>query len=525
MPAIVVRPEALLSKLTSEFLSKQNPSWFCKLYAVLLNDGTSQKAKQVAADCPIVRLRTGDHVPLRTNGRPSASLPSGSKSKGPTVDPKVLKTSRARQYFEASGYQVPDLTSEVLNRILPKYRKQSPAVNLENHLRHLAKILRTYHAVKDTSALFRELADCRIVLCLNRATGDSKYRLPREAYVWDENLADYFGGNPEAWFMSPDYANATEGVAIIKLYTELGIAKEFPREVCDDGDYRNYHLGEHTRGVDGFRPDWDLDGLDFATSHPSLQASAYIWNRLLPQFEFRISGIVQFSTIQNFPDNKTREELQMSAGGAALKDRPWIPDESGHFCTSKEIGTINCLHETLERKQILLDILSEGASVKRIQAARTLGITPADAAFMNDHKEEYERWKAEIEARSKNRDQVANAPVKDRVGRDEKLGDRIEAAPDNHKQISGRTSRLPLFRAGSARNELKGNLKTAAVIIRIHFTRTCPQMRTTTQTPALRWSHPTPDFRSDDVASVHLEIESAGMKQGSAVAASANTFR
>ncbi len=47
---------------------------------------------------------------------------------------------------------------------------------------------------------------------------------------------------------------------------------------------RHWH-GDHERGIAGFHPDWNLDGLDFATAHPTIEAAEFIWNDLLPRLE------------------------------------------------------------------------------------------------------------------------------------------------------------------------------------------------------------------------------------------------
>jgi hypothetical protein len=112
-----------------------------------------------------------------------------------------------------------------------------------------------------------------------------------------------------------------------------------------------------------------------------------------------------------------------------LRERAWIPDSAGEFRTGKQIHTLDALHDLLEKDQDLLAILDEGASAKKTEAAKALGISLADAAFINENKEEYDRWKEEVAARRANLEMLESAPAKDRERRRQKLLDRKAVAP------------------------------------------------------------------------------------------------
>jgi hypothetical protein len=425
---IVVRPEVLLAKLNADFLSIQQPKWLSNLYAAL-HEHASADAKAAAALRPIVRLSTRKHVPVLTNGRPSAYLPTKATTKYETIDPKVLKSSQAKAYFTSNGYHQPDLSAEVFEQVLPKYRKHDPVVLYKTHLLHLRKILKVSKDAKVASHLLEQLRLSRVVLCFNAQTQEQRFRLPGEVYFWDAGLGSYFAGNPNAWFVAREYSSASDGSSILELFRKLGVASEFPREVCGAGSYARHWHGDHERGIAGFHPEWNLDGLAFATAHPTIDGAAYIWNNLLPRFENRICGKVQSSSRQDFPAHYTTEQLRVSPGGVILRERAWIPDTSGEFRTGKEIHTLDALHDALERDQDLLAILDEGASAKKTEAARALGISLADAAFINENKEEYDKWKEEVAGRRANQELLENAPAKDRERRRQKLLERKAVAP------------------------------------------------------------------------------------------------
>jgi hypothetical protein len=425
---IVVRPEWLFAKLSADFLSAQQAKWLSNLYSSL-QQHASADAKAAAALRPIVRLSTRKHVPLLTNGRPSAYLPTKAATKYESVDPKVLKTSQAKAYFTANGYHQPDLSAEVFEQVLPKYRKADPVVLFKTHLLHLRKILKVSKDTRAGAHILDQLRTCRVVLCFNAKTEEQRFRLANEAYFWDAGLGSYFAGNPNAWFVAREYASAPDASSIHDLFRKLGAASEFPRELCGAGAYAKHFHGCHERGIAGFHPDWNLDGLAHATTHPTIEAAAYIWNTLFPRHENRICGKVQSSSRQDFPAHYTTEHLNVSPGGLLLRERAWIPDTTGEFQIGKQIRTLDTLHDLLERDQDLLAILDEGASAKKTEAARALGISLADAAFINENKEEYEKWKEDVAARRVNREVLEAAPAKDRERRRQKLLERKAAAP------------------------------------------------------------------------------------------------
>jgi hypothetical protein len=425
---IVVRPEVLFAKLKADFLSAQQPRWLNNLYAAL-HEHASADAKNAAALRPLVRLSNRKHVPLLTNGRPSAYLPTKATTKYETIDPKVLKTSQAKAYFTSNGYHQPDLSAEVFEQVLPKYKKHEPVVLYKTHLLHLRKILKVAKDAKVASHLMEQLRASRVVLCFNAQTQEQRFRLPSEVYFWDAGLESYFAGNPNAWFVAREYSSATDGSSILNLFRVLGVASEVPRERCPPGPYARHWHGDHERGIAGFHPAWNLDGLDFATENPTIDGAAYIWNNLLPRFENRICGKVQSSTRQDFPAHYTTEQLRVSPGGRILRERAWIPETNGEFCTGKDIQTVDALHDALKRDQDLLAILDEGSSAKKTEAARALGISLSDAAFINENKEEYDQWKAEVVGRRANKEFLENVPAKDRERRRQKLLNRKAVAP------------------------------------------------------------------------------------------------
>ncbi len=78
----------------------------------------------------------------------------------------------------------------------------------------------------------------------------------------------------------------------------------------------------------------------------------------------------------------------------------------GEFRTGREIHTLDALAQRAEKDQDLLAVLDEGASAKKTEAAKALGISLADAAFID---EEYDKWKEGVATRKTNRELLESA--------------------------------------------------------------------------------------------------------------------
>src|SRR5262249_2281144 len=61
-------------------------------------------------------------------------------------------------------------------------------------------------------------------------------------------------------------------------------------------------FGRNERGLDGFDPAAEIDGLDFALGHPDHVRSEYAWNVLLVPNRRLVAGVVERSVLPSFSD-------------------------------------------------------------------------------------------------------------------------------------------------------------------------------------------------------------------------------
>lgn len=433
VPDIIIRPESVFLQLSKAFLETQSDEWICTLYCAL-NDAP-HTARSSAESCPIIRLSDGSHVPVKTNELPSAYLPTKVGSGYRSVSEQVLYREEAKEYLEDLGFREPDLTAEVMEQILPKYKPHSPTVAFDEHLADLKKMKAVLEEDAVHSQVVREIAKSTIVLCINAAKDEHSFRRAGTAYFRGEGLNEYFDGNPEAWFVDNQYESKGCYDDVLRpLLLKLGVREDYPREHFENQSYSVHYHGWHERGLRGFHPQWNIDGLEFAVQHPTVERSAFIWNALVRKSTNRISGTVQSSTRQEFPASTTRESVKVSAGGELLREYAWIPDASGEFKAPTEIGSVENLHEDLTKDEDLLGTLDEGTSAKKKGAANVLGISAATVEFIRNYPDEIEKLRQLVESRESHKGFVNTSPFGNRERRKQKLRERRQSAPTKESE-------------------------------------------------------------------------------------------
>ena len=204
----------------------------------------------------------------------------------------------------------------------------------------------------------------------NAATGEQRLMPPPGLYQRSKELEVYFDGNPDAWFAGDGY-----GPWLVQL-REMGVrqAVEVRARTPDQLGYVVIivEFGRNERGLDGFDPDAEIDGLDFALRHPSHARSEYVWNVLLAPNRRLVAGVVERSVLPSFSDSS--QENVRSAIAAAAEREAWLPGRDGAFRRPAELS-LDDLPPTYTRDEGLAQALGMLQPVVA-QAARRLGIPP-----------------------------------------------------------------------------------------------------------------------------------------------------
>lgn len=354
-------------ELAKSWLEAKDAVWVCSLYRDLHRSSRSSgkvNARDAAIAYPVIRLRDGSHV-FAAAPDLYLSVPDGVGPQFQTVSPDVWKDKDAEAFLKSLGITAFDRYAEITELVIPKYQKKKITVAFNEHLMDLAKI-------KSVWQLATEVKSLRIVKCVNAATGFTDFKRGSEVYFDSPQLRTYFQGNFGAWFVAPEY-NFTEADWLRTFFTKAG-ASDCPREFHSETFHKRLKA-DNERGVDGFNPQWLIDGLDHALANPTIERSAYLWNEVLPGRIRLISGYIERSRIESFPSDRSKKgDLQDSTAGSMLKRLSWIPNRIGEFVTASELGGIEMLHESLTRNESLLSCLDNGRSSSQKEAAKTLKI-------------------------------------------------------------------------------------------------------------------------------------------------------
>jgi len=358
-------PEAVMTRVTGEFLTGQDDRWITRFYQFLAGHPSLWPAAGATA---VIRLEDGRQVPpFDGQGRPAVYLPGPAPSSLPTVKRAVADSAAARPFLTALQLTVPDVVAEVLQIVLPRYDGLDIAALEE--AQHAADLERVARALDEAAAGRRaELLDSvhatSFLVGENAASGEQALRPPPLLYQRTKDLEAYFDQNPDVWFARDSY-----GPWLVQLRAMgVGQAAEVRARPANAAGYVTISVdfGRNERGLDGFDPAAEVDGLEFALAHPSHARSEYVWNVLLAPNRRLVAGVVERSVLSSFSDSSL-EEARSAMGEAAAREA-WLPGRDGTFHRPGELS-LDDLPPTYTRDEglaqalgMLRPVVSEAAS-------------------------------------------------------------------------------------------------------------------------------------------------------------------
>jgi hypothetical protein len=370
-----ITPETVVALVTGEFLEQQDDLWITRFYRFLAGYPSLWPA---AGATPVIRLEDGRQVAaLDGQGRPAVYLPGQAPTSLPTVKRAVADSPAARPFLAALQLTEPDVVAEVLQIVLPRYDGLDIAVLGE--AQHEADVERVARALDEAAAGRRQELLSRVeatpfLIGENAATGEQALLPPPRLYQRTKDLEAYFEGNPDAWFARDGYGPWLVQLRAMGVRQAVDIRARTPNAagyVTITVDF-----GRNERGLDGFDPGAEVDGLDFALAHPSHARSEYVWNVLLAPNRRLVAGVVERSVLVSFSDSSL-EETRSGMGEAAAR-AAWLPGRDGAFHRPGELS-LDDLPPTYTRDEGLAQALGMLRPVVS-EAARQLGV-PAEVLW------------------------------------------------------------------------------------------------------------------------------------------------
>ncbi len=409
LEVVEVDPEMVARRLNEQFLACQSDEWFIEFYKFLSGQEALWRpprhwqAGGILRNEPILRLQDGTHVsPFRANGSPNAYLASRTDidTSLPIVKLGLSENKGARRFLSQLGIPELDLVAEVIEKILPKYRNDRIAVSIEENRFDLKRIERAYEtdSQEKKNRLRKQLLEIPFILAESPHSGKTVYRGPFQVYFRNEELHMYFSGNDSFACVNLDHPQSV-------LFRNLGVI-ETVRIKRREGNLekhvkiRDQH-GRHERGLNGFDPNIKIDGLELALDTPTLQKSAFIWNKIAVPNSDCIRGVVEKSSRQTYEGSY--RENQVSEFGRLLIYTAWLPAPDGNMCKPSEV-TLEDLPEFFVRDEKLADCLGmkkdivaqfaedSGISEESLEVARQIDEAPPEvrreiASLLQRHQE------------------------------------------------------------------------------------------------------------------------------------------
>ena len=177
----------------------------------------------------------------------------------------------------------------------------------------------------------------------------------------------------------------------------------------DIQDYR----GNHKRGLNGFDPDCEIEGLEYALEHITVEKAQIIWN-ILKQHLQGVFGTIESSCYQNYGNSK--KEAQASKMGKLVREAEWLPDKYGNFRKPSDI-LLSDLLDDFDKESTEVKILAEKLKFKPdIDQEFKNKLSPEKAKLwdlLNTSSPEKVRWLCEQLSKESEQKQFPEQPVPD----------------------------------------------------------------------------------------------------------------
>lgn len=369
-----VSTESMASRLTADFLMAQSDEWLIRLMRYV-----AKSSIYAFHGIPIVRLENGQQVfPKGDDGQPNAYLPphgGAVELNGlPMVKASLLTKQEVVDFLQDDlDLGPPDLADFALTRILTKYRKSQKEVSVsrwKKDFRIVVSGLATDSYEKKQRLLDAIRTTAFLIGVLSGNKDNLKLVKPSQLYLSSPEVDEYFAGDETFYITPPEVYEQGDHDALVAM----GVAIT-PRVLRRDKAYRGHVLisswhGWHKRGLDGFDPDWAIEGLPGALQKPSPTRSELIWRLLLADSSC-IRGVVESSTRQSFEDPKRKEAI--SATGGLLLETPWLPGEGGAFLRPCDIALAE-LPTGFEKASAEARALAEKLGMKKSEEQEAIAV-------------------------------------------------------------------------------------------------------------------------------------------------------
>ena len=346
-----IDPDRFARNLNEKFIKDQTDEWIIEFYKFLLGqkalwrEGNSWEKEGVLRKKPIIRLEKENiHIlPFDSTKKPLAYLPSKeiSINKLPFnfVKREIVDNPDAKKFLNELKIIEPDAIAWILEKVLTKYSKGHIGlqINQQDHLQHvewIAKTLKNSLEIERKQKLLRELKNTKFLLCKNIASNEVVYLSPNDGiylgdvYTNNNDVETFFEGNDQIWLLDDIYKEILDLKTLEMILCKSKIAVSYRKTSYSEYLIIRDSHGWHERGVDGFDPDSNINGLAYSLETITFDKAKIIWN-LLRQNLKQIYGVVETASHQDYSNKKPNP--MYSVMGELLTSYAWLPDKNGDY--------------------------------------------------------------------------------------------------------------------------------------------------------------------------------------------------
>lgn len=433
--------------ITSNFIKTQSNEWLHRFYEYLSERKSYQdkfKTKPIFKDSQGNAVAAFDKIGGELHGILFLPLDEAN-STYKTIDPKLLKNKKTKEFIENFGIKKPSLKDEIYNNILPLYEKDGE-IDTETHFKKFF----TYWKNAGRPEEFISLLEDKEFVSYKTNEDETTYRgIANEIYYPTSELVKYFESKPETKFVDlADYysfiTEEKEQQLLKEFLLKLGVSllpRIIEKEITDASIKARLNLRQSTYGYNDRNTTTDriIDGCNEITKNIDIEKSLILWRYLkkLSSYEYSQGSHKYFYYSQQYQSFE-------SNALTLLKKRKWLLANSGQFVAPSEI-CINELSDGYESNSELERLLG-------IKPAVVLTETERIASKFESEEEAEEARKALEEKREKEKRKAerktpgTNTPVdsEDLEGAIKSLENLSESVskPKNEKE---KTNTLPEF--------------------------------------------------------------------------------
>lgn len=372
-----IEPKTVSYLVTEDFFKRQSLGWLAEFYEFLLDKPALWCADGPLRAKPFIRLHDKRHVmPFKSDGTPNAYLP-GDVTPNSGINYVHRQLAKCCKSFLADklGLIVPDVTTEILESVIPDYENKDNDVSEERHHSNISKI---FHALRGSSptrsALITKLKGIAFLSAIEPHSGVRARKTPSDIYFLTAELTTYFEPSENVWFLD-EPGNIVRDPESQDLLKRLGV-EDKPRRIqfstAEDDAIKTRLRNGHNRKNELHFYQYNIHGLErflIVLTHSNLETAAtlarVLWTFLCKhvseqqsntEADFFFGEYVwsHYSTLNTKPFDAFFVEL--------LRSETWLPGDDGLLHKPPELSA-DSLPLDFERCPMLCKVLKMAEEV------------------------------------------------------------------------------------------------------------------------------------------------------------------